>query len=328
MTTARRTLQDTWKLIRQRQGMESLAGHLDRQYGTSGGALVPLDAGVYRVDRRDGPPWVARLFPAVRPLERAVGDAHILRFLETHAFPAERLAHADPVSTHEGQAVLVTEFVSGSPLSQADDRAFLALGEWLGRLHTLPELPAEMRRAGGAIHSFTLDEGSLRDEVSEAMSWLTHTTIPDEHRRSYDDLVQTVAGVDYGETLPSAILHPDPVPKNFVATPAGEIVAIDWTGVGGGPRVHTLAFLLLAAVSQSRWNPHSSRVDAVIAGYRRHITLDGDEYAALAAAMPLHVLVRDCGAFCMGRMTFDEVAGGYSAISRLGRTVADKTRGA
>src|SRR5262245_26374632 len=124
MTTARRTLQDTWKLIRQRQGIESLAGHLDRQYGTSGGALVPLDAGVYRVDRRDGPPWVARLFPAVRPLERAVGDAHILRFLETHAFPAERLAHADPVSTHEGQAVLVTEFVSGSPLTQADERAF------------------------------------------------------------------------------------------------------------------------------------------------------------------------------------------------------------
>src|SRR5262249_13330405 len=164
------------------------------------------------------------------------------------------------------QAVLVTEFVSGSPLSQVDERAFLALGEWLGRLHTLPEGPVEVRRVGGAIHSFTLDEGSLRDGGFEAMSWRAPATSSAEQRQSYDDLVQNVARIDYGDTLPSAILHPDPMPKNFVATPAGEMVAIDWTGAGCGPRVHTLAFLLLAAVSQSRWKPHSSRVDAVIAG--------------------------------------------------------------
>lgn len=66
-------------------------------------------------------------------------------------------------------------------------------------------------------------------------------------------------------------------------------------------------------------------MDAVIDGYRRHVTLDDAERTALAAAMPLHVLVRDCAAFCIGRMPFDEVAR-YSAISCLATTVAIRAR--
>src|SRR5262249_60211735 len=112
----------------------------------------------------------------------------------------------------------------------------------------------------------------------------------------------------------------------FSVTHNRDLVPIDWTGAGSGPRVHALAFLLLSAISQSRWNARGSRVDAVIEGYRRHVTLREEEYAVLAAAMPLHILVRDCGEYCMGRMTFDEVSGGYSAISRLAAAVADRFR--
>src|SRR5262249_47590227 len=239
-------------------------------------------------------------------------------------FVAERLAHSDPVSLHERQGVLVTRFVHGSQVSSADEQTFLALGECLGRLHTLPVQPATRR--GGAIHSFTLEEGSLCDEVTEAMSWLAEAGVPAEQKGAYDGLVQKIAHVDYGDPLPQALLHPDPTPQNFIVTQNRELVPIDWTGAGAGPRVHALAFLLLSAVSHSPARAPASRVDAVIEGYRRHITLYDEECAVLAAVMPLHVLVRDCGEYCMGRMTFDEVSGGYSAISRLATAVAGRIR--
>lgn len=158
------------------------------------------------------------------------------------------------------------------------------------------------------------------------MAWLAETGVPAEHKSGYDQLLHNIASVDYGESLRHALLHPDPTPQNFIVTHNRDLVPIDWAGAGTGPRVHALAFLLLSAISQSRWNARGSRVDAVIEGYRRHVTLHDEEYAVLAAAMPLRFLVRDCGEYCMGRMTFDEVSGGYSVISRLAVAVAGRFR--
>ena len=61
-------------------------------------------------------------------------------------------------------------------------------------------------------------------------------------------------------------------------------------------------------------------------GMRRHVTLEDEEFSAIAVAMPLHVLVGDCASFCVGRTSFEEVAGGYSVISRLGAIVAERIR--
>lgn len=80
--------------------------------------------------------------------------------------------------------------------------------------------------------------------------------------------------------------------------------------------------LLLSAVAAGRWNPLSSRVSAVMDGYRQHIRLEREEIPAIAAAMPLHPFVRDCAEFCFGRMTFEDVVGGYGVISRLAAVVA------
>src|SRR5579871_1688709 len=52
---------------------------------------------VFRIDRRDGHPWIARVFPPARPKAGVEGDAAILRFLERHDYPAERLALDDAV---------------------------------------------------------------------------------------------------------------------------------------------------------------------------------------------------------------------------------------
>jgi len=47
---------------------------------------------------------------------------------------------------------------------------------------------------------------------------------------------------------------------------------------------------------------------------RRHVTLEDEEFPAIAVAMPLHVLVGDCASFCVGRTSFEEVAGGIRSF--------------
>lgn len=103
--------------------------HLEAQYGIRITSLASIDddpktrprgswPGHYPatllLKRTDGPPWIARIFssPADR-VSRVEGDAEILRFLAAHGFPAERLAHDEPVSVFNGSGVIVTEFVDG-----------------------------------------------------------------------------------------------------------------------------------------------------------------------------------------------------------------------
>jgi hypothetical protein len=89
---------DLLATLRPRDGIERLPAHLEAHHGISVGEMAELDRGVVRVDRRDGPSWVARVFPRTRPVEAAEGDARILQALERQGFPAERCAVAEPVS--------------------------------------------------------------------------------------------------------------------------------------------------------------------------------------------------------------------------------------
>jgi len=68
--------------------------HLGGRYGIEVAATAELDADVLRVDRRDGPPWVARVFSGERPVADVEAEAALLRRLEEAGFPAERPAHA------------------------------------------------------------------------------------------------------------------------------------------------------------------------------------------------------------------------------------------
>jgi hypothetical protein len=124
-------------MIQPRSGQDTLPAHLEARYGIQVSQLTELDLGVYRVGRRDGPDWVARVFAAGRPVAAAEGDAALLRHLEQQDFPAERCAAQEPVSAHEGQGVLVTRHVEGSR-ADGSRRTFGHLGGLLGRLHTLP----------------------------------------------------------------------------------------------------------------------------------------------------------------------------------------------
>ncbi|HEY6312604.1 MAG TPA: hypothetical protein VIY52_17630 [Streptosporangiaceae bacterium] len=52
--------------IAARPAGDRIARHLQARYGIAVSGLAELDLGVYRVDRADGPAWVARVFPAAR----------------------------------------------------------------------------------------------------------------------------------------------------------------------------------------------------------------------------------------------------------------------
>ncbi|NDL58869.1 hypothetical protein [Phytoactinopolyspora mesophila] len=74
---------------------DRLLAHLRDCYGIHPVAATKVSVHktyVFRIDRRDGDPWIARAFPPARPRAGVEGDAAILRFLERHDYPAERLA--------------------------------------------------------------------------------------------------------------------------------------------------------------------------------------------------------------------------------------------
>ena len=119
---------------------ERLVTHLRDHYGIDAVAATKASQHhdhVFRVDRRDGDPWIAR-GSRRPPAGRREGDAAILRFLERHDYPAERLAT-------KTRCRRSTTRPSSSPDSSPAGRSpwpghegsekFAIMGDLLGRLH-------------------------------------------------------------------------------------------------------------------------------------------------------------------------------------------------
>src|ERR1700760_388647 len=111
----------------ERTGLDQLPAHPEHEYGIAVSGAPELDVGVYRITRADGPDWVARVFPAARPLSAAEGDAAVLKALAAGGFPAERGPVETPVSVLDDQPVLVTEFIPGER-ARGNGRTYAILG--------------------------------------------------------------------------------------------------------------------------------------------------------------------------------------------------------
>lgn len=276
-----------------RSGLDRLGAHLEARYSSPVTKLTELDVGVFRVDRRDAPTWVVRVFPAARPIELVEGDAAILRHLEAHDFRAERCAHDEAVSVLDDQGVLVTEYVLGlSGRFDASGETLFNLGDQLGRLHMLPGAPdgQAARREAGSWHHISVRGGSIRNDVDTLLALLatvevgTSTADPE----AFDRLRERLRDVDDCIDLPTALSHPDPCGANAVVPPLGEPVLVDWTGAGTAPRALGLARLVAGSLAPSPGSPISrelERVDAVVAGYRQHVRLDDDELDRMEGAI-------------------------------------------
>jgi Ser/Thr protein kinase RdoA (MazF antagonist) len=309
-----------------RRGVPRLAAHLSDSYGIEATEIDQLDLGVYRVDRADGPSWVARLFPAVRPRPRVEGDAEILGWLAEVDYPAERLAAPDPVSVLESQPLLVTEYVT--PVPRPERRAAViaagglrALGWLLGRLHTLEDAPP---RAGGAWHHLT--DGDPQAELAALQALVAEAagSVPDRSRRRYDAVREAVDALDAGDGLTTAFTHPDFVMANVVTPGDGTMVLVDWAGAGRAPRMGSLAFLLWAV----GFGGDLARVDRTVDGYRRHLTPEPEELARLEALIAARPVVFEAWGFAMGRKPLAEAAAGLPAIRERAGAIAARARAA
>jgi len=275
-----------------------LLAHLRERYGIDPVAATKLSVHktyVFRVDRGDGEPWVARAFPPARPRAGVEGDAAILRFLERRDYPAERLAVQEAVSDLDGSAVLVTRLVEGGQLPDGTEK-FAMMGDLLGRLHALP-YDDSASRPGGASGEDPSREGAPRQDLLAALAFLdaVDTKVPAAERERFEQLRDQVRSADDGDGLPEGLLHGNLLhaPDHAVLSGRGP-VAINWKASGRGPRLADFAYLIWGTGS---WNPRQPRqdwVDAAVNAYRRHIEPTGDELERLEAVMYIRPLYLAC----------------------------------
>jgi Ser/Thr protein kinase RdoA (MazF antagonist) len=281
-----------------------LQAHLEAHYGIEVRGIAELDAGVFRIDRADGPSWVARVFPPARPRDRLLGDADVLRLVQRHGIPAERCAHPSPVSAYDDQGVLVTTFVDGTP-GRNDPAALRGLGETLGALHTLPAT-GRAARGAGSLHHWSAREGPPAAELDAAQGWLRAVAdrVPPAHAGLHEALSADIHSADRLDRLPMGFLHPDLQPANVLSTDDGEAVAIDWTGAGCGPRIAALSVLLYCSVIRGPMDPGDrpalDNVEPVIEGYSARVHLERDELDRLASAIRIRPLVFAAFLFHLG----------------------------
>jgi methyltransferase (TIGR00027 family) len=295
-----------------RRAIDGLPRHLANAHGIEVKGIRQLDIGVFLVERRDGPNWVARVFSDQRAAEASCGDAAILRFLEQVGFPAERLAVPEPVSSHEGQAVVVTEHAAGKAPPPTPP-TFSRLGDLLGRLHTMNRLPSTATRPGGAWHHLVF-QGTPIDELAACIELLEAAAarLPRSQRALYDTMLETASRTETCQELPEALIHPDFGPANAIVSAAGETTLIDWTGAGQGPRIWPLGFLLCAA---SASGPEA--VHAAASAYRPHVRLEPTEIARLSGAIAARLVILSCWEFAAGRQRLPQ------AVDKLNRIRGD-----
>jgi hypothetical protein len=245
-----------------------------------------LDVDVYRLHGTgDGPgsDLVARVFGP--DVARATVDAaaHVLQKLAATRFPAERCPSTDPVLGLGGDRhVLVTEYVEPSP---APGPGFI-LAWCTGLLSRLATRSGEDLPAGGGWHRLG---PTPEREIDQALS------LGGEVGLSVAELVDALAEADNGSGLPEALIHADLTPPNAVPRGDQAPVIIDWIGVGRGPRIWPLAFLLYVAGPTGALR--------ALDRYASSVPLSEEERARLPAVMIARPLTLALWAVAHERMT-------------------------
>lgn len=306
-TEARADLEGLGARIHHEPDPQRLLAHLRGRYGIDPVAATKLSVHktyVFRIDRRDGGPWVARAFPPARPRAGAEGDAAILGFLERQGYPAERLAADEAVSDFDGSAVLVTRFVDGGPLPDGAAK-FAMMGDLLGRLHALPHDDAASR-PGGASGEDPRREGAPRQDLPAALAFLdaVDPKVPAAGRARFERLREQVRSADDGHGLPEGLLHGNLLhaPDHAVLTGPGP-VAINWKASGRGPRLADFAYLAWGTGSWQPRRPDHERIDAAVSAYRRHVSPTDEELDRLAGVMYIRTLYLACFGYRRAALT-------------------------
>lgn len=283
---------------------------LEDVYGVPVAGAGELDHGVYRVQRVDGSTWIARLFPASRSLDAVREDAELLAWLRKAGIPVERLAAPDPVSLHEGQAVLVTEFALGHEPPRRP-ASFERLGALLARIHTLPADALPANRPGGAWHHLLFD-ATVSEELAAAAALLhdARHRVPRGGAADYDRLVEALELAWVPPDLPAGVVHPDFVSRNLLQADDGSLTVVDWSGAGLGARLVSLGCLLWSVAG------HGPSLDAAARGYSSKVALEPVELDHLPAAMAVRPAILACWTFATGRSPVADTAAWWANEQR------------
>jgi hypothetical protein len=278
-----------------------LKAHLESVYGMRIVSLTAMDdhhPATLRVQHQDGPTWIARVSSdagfssSATRVNRVAGDAEILQFLAAHDFPAERLAHDEPVSVLEERGVLVTHFIEGGRPDETPS-VQCELGTLLGRLHALPAAGGAIGRDGGSFDHDAGFVGRPSENLSAAMSFLVSVEdrVSAEGRERFEWLLHEVDNADGGDDLPEALTHGNYFgPASAVGKP-GNLSIVAWGGSGRGPRLHALAWLLLSSAGNAR------AIEAMVRGYREHVQVTDEELDRLLGAMKMWKLYFTCWSY-------------------------------
>ncbi len=297
-----------------RSGSHTLADHLDAAHGLTKPALRERDLGVFDARCADGRRAVVRMFPAARGARAVARDAELLRELGARGFPAERPVRPAPTGCHDGQPLLITEFVPGRP-APATVAGYRRLGDLLGQLHALDVTGSDLA-PGGAWHHLVPAGGRPDRELSEMRELLAAAQARVDERgiTAYERLRDLLAQADDCTGLPEALTHADFVTSNAIGA---EPVIIDWAGSGHGPRLWSLAFLLWAA-----GHARGRTVESVMEGYQAHVALEPEERDRLAGAMLARPVVLAAWSFVTARRPIDEVAADIEGVRGRAERVA------
>jgi Phosphotransferase enzyme family len=267
-----------------------------------------LDIDVYRLHRTQATPdLVARVFgPGVgrAPVDAA---ARVLQGLAGTRFPAERCPTDTPVlPIGNDQHILVTEFVEPSPAPSPD----FVLAWCTGLLGRLASRSGDGLPAGGGWHRLGL---TPTHEIDEALR------VGGEVGPSVAEVVDALADADDGTGLPEALIHADLTPPNAIPQGDQPPVIIDWIGVGRGPRIWPLAFLLFVA------GPRGARRG--LDRYARSIALSDEELSRLPGVMIARPLTLDLWSVAYERMTAHQAITRYRShrarVDAIARALSD-----
>lgn len=300
------------------KNLPHLWSHLSDHYGIEVSEVTELDLGVLRVDCRDGPSWVARVFPATRPVDDVRRDAELLARLERGGFPSERLAQSDAVTEFEGQGVLVTTYVAGST-PRGNGRTFAYLGGLLGALHSRDVVDVA---PGGGWHHL-VSSGTPKDEVA-ALQGLLREYAPSVKRadvKSFDSLRAHVNDIDDADDLPHCLVHPDMVPANAIEVDDRSIVIVDWANAGRGPRLWSLAMTLFAAGARDM-----RLVEKVISRYVKRSSLASEELDRLEGALSARPITIHAWEIVHQRSTLGDSPATLRFLKRLAGQIAEAAR--
>lgn len=305
--------------------IEVLSAHIEATYGVPVKKMVPLERwgpeGAQRVDLANGESWVARPHGPARPIEAVHGDAELLRFLEANDFPAERLAHPEPVSTWDRGSVIVTRLLPGKNCrSDASLATVNGVGRLLGQLHTLPCDQGAVARPAGGWHHLSQAGGGRDEDVRILVPLIDKAAqrLPDSQKAASKELIAELESTDLCTDLPHCLINVDFGGPNIIKW-RNKLFGIDWTGAGRGPRVHSLAVLGLGSM-----NP--ALVDAIVAGYREHVTLGPEEFDRLDGAIVVHWFILQAWGVAYRGMLPGDVLRGLLREREAAKQVVELTR--